>query len=854
MTNGKPIFQRDMPVFHPAMDIWSQRANVLEQTIEVLVVVLLAFMPFVFGVVQAWSEEVVLLLAGVISILFVIRSLLIGRTLLVKSWIYVPIGVFIVLIIIQIIQCPRGVVHVLSPNSLNLRQELLKDLLGSDKLLSKMAISLYPYATWHGLRLVLVQATVFIVVLNIYRRPEQIKRLLLAISIIGGTVALLAVCQDLLGNGKIYWFFSNPKGPALSGPFVNHSHFGQFMNLSMGAALGLLLLRFDEVFNHRNITPTIVSDYLCSKQATDIWLLTAFMVLGAASVFISLTRGGILSMLVAGVLTTLLLGHQKTALEGRGWIMTVVALGAAVCVVYVGFDATYERLATFADIQTAGGGRWQMVKNTMAAWPQFALLGTGLGTYAVVYPSFDSAETSALATHAENEYVQILMETGLIGLLTVIVFLGIVLRHFLRCHRTANAPFCVVAYGLGYGMIAVAFHSLTDFGQHLPANGVLSTIFCALMIVVANTRGEKQPHIIAAHPTLARVIVSSFVMLALCLIWYNSLADTDRARRAERHWKQALMIKQHLTETQWQGSDDIYVELLRHTQTANALQPSNIHYHHWLNAFRWRAISQLQDPNTGDVLLLPETIVFAERIVEELHAGRPLCPTFGATYCVAGQIEKWVLDKPIGADHIRMGVRLAPCDPIACLSAGLLEADSGNSEQAFNHFERAIQLDPHFYNEAAVVCVKTLGRPDMVLQLAGESMDRLNTLAYLLVEGEESHGLVEQVRIRIRELLIEKCAQPEASASVHASLAEIYIREGRIEDAIEQYRQALAQEYGRVRWRYNLARTLADVGAVRDAIHEAKICLRLRPNYARAYQLIEDLSVRPEAMKHSNAP
>ena len=47
----------------------------------------------------------------------------------------------------------------------------------------------------------------------------------------------------MIGNGKIYWLVPAPEGAARSGPFVNHSHYAQYVNLSMGAALGLVLLR-----------------------------------------------------------------------------------------------------------------------------------------------------------------------------------------------------------------------------------------------------------------------------------------------------------------------------------------------------------------------------------------------------------------------------------------------------------------------------------------------------------------------------------------------------------------------------------------------------------------------------------
>ncbi|GAH82433.1 unnamed protein product, partial [marine sediment metagenome] len=98
------------------------------------------------------------------------------------------------------------------------------------------------------------------------------------------------------------------------------------------------------------------------------------------------------------------------------------------------------------------------------------------------------------------------------------------------------------------------------------------------------------------------------------------------------------------------------------------------------------------------------------------------------------------------------------------------------------------------------------------------------------------------------ELLKLKSQQPDAPAWVFASLANMYRREKDNEAAIEHYRRALALDYGQVNWRLTLARLLANTGSVPEAIHEARICLRLRPQFKAAENLIADLSVHPAAL------
>ncbi len=84
------------------------------------------------------------------------------------------------------------------------------------------------------------------------------------------------------------------------------------------------------------------------------------------------------------------------------------------------------------------------------------------------------------------------------------------------------------------------------------------------------------------------------------------------------------------------------------------------------------------------------------------------------------------------------------------------------------------------------------------------------------------------------------------------SLANIYTTEDAYTEAIDCYRRALVLDYGQVGWRFQLARLLAKTDQIPEAIHEAKICLRLRPQYTAAEKLIADLSVLPGAISKEN--
>ncbi|UCD49586.1 MAG: O-antigen ligase family protein [Phycisphaerales bacterium] len=813
--------------------------------IERLLMVLLVFMPLAFGVVEAWSEEIVIALAGAISVCFLLKAILARQSQVTWTWAYVPVAVFALVVVVQLIPLPAAGVRILSPNTAARKVELLGDLANGAEGLSSMTISFYRHATRHDLRLVLAVIAVFAVVLNVYRRPDQITRLLATIAAVGGGVALLALAQNAFGNDKIYWFVVSPHGEAHSGPFVNHSHYAQFMNLSVAAALALIGVRVHESFSGRAVTPETVAAYLSLPEAKVVWVLVAMSIVGVGTVFLALSRGGVISMLVAGVFALLVLSCRKP-LKGIGWIMAVLALGAFICVLYIGFDAVYDRLSTLSDMSEAEGGRWQILADIAVAWTKFPVLGTGLGTHEVVYPEFDRSVSPRLASHAENEYAQAVEETGALGFAALLAFGVLIGIHYVRAVRNDRLTICTAAYGLGFGLMAILIHSLSDFGQHLPANAVLTAIFCALLIRVSRLGAAADGEPEEAVPVSSRALKGwAAALVAVCLVWAWGLLHADGARRAARHWREVTAAESRLIENNWEGSDAEYVYLLGHATKAADCQPGNIEYQHWLNIYRWECIDRAVDPNTAG--MPPEFVEIAKDIVAELSAARRLCPTFGATWCVLGQLERTILgQEEQGIRHIMEGVKLAPCDATTRFVAGMLAVEQGQLDVAREHLMIAVQLDvdDRQFDGVARQLISQFGLPELALQIAGDDARRLYMMAKVLEETGTRTVSADQVRREVAEKLEHTCQEQNASAWVFASLAAMYEQLGELAKAIDNYREALNRDFGQIGWRYRLANLLADTGKDEEAVKEAEIILRSHPEHRAAKNLIDRLAAR----------
>lgn len=827
-------------------------SNKYDKTIEWLLIGLLVFMPFAFGVVHAWSEQIVISMAGLIFICFLLRQLLHPGRELIWSWAYVPVVLFLFVTVFQLLPLPARLAGIISPNTLALKSELLSDLPGAGSLLKSMPLSFYPNATEHGLRLLLAVTTVFFVVFNVFRRPDQIKRLLMAIALIGGVVAVITLAHNIFGNGKIYWFISSRYSKGYSGPFVNHSNYGQFMNLSIGAALGLFMVRLREIFAGKKVTPATVFEHLDFRSSKILWSLMAVMSIGAATVFISLTRGGMISTLIAIAFTVGLFASQRS-LKAHGWTMVLVALFALICVLYVGFDAVYESLASLRNFSKAEGGRLQILKDIWCVWSRFPMFGTGLGTHLAVYPMFDRSTIAALASHAENEYAQVAEETGLIGLGLLIVFGIIIWSSYAKNIRNSDPPIRLASYGLGFGILAILVHSLSDFGQHLPANTILSAIFCALLLVLAqpgrNGNSNRAAHIAAKY--VNSPVLRMCVLFGACALWIWAVIGANKARIAETHWQKAVEVEKGLMDKSWCGTDAEYADLISHAAAAADRQPGNIKYRHWLNVYRWRSICRAANPDAGKIVLSAELTPAIHDIVGGFYKALAVCPTHGPTHSLVGQIEKFILNEGSGEDRIRRGFRLAPCDPVACFLAGWLDVLEGKTQDCIEKFERAARLDGSLFKDIADIYVIQLSRPCLAVDAAGDDIDRLTHVVNTL-EAMSYDDLAQSAREKLRRLLEEKCREAGTPGSVYAHLGDIYVKQHNNEAAIDCYRQALSREYGQVSWRIELANLLAASERIPEALREAKICLQLRPQLKTAMELVANLSVNPAVFEKEN--
>ncbi|MCK5000344.1 MAG: hypothetical protein KAS23_12445, partial [Anaerohalosphaera sp.] len=88
----------------------------LDIALEAVFYALLVFMPFAFGVVHAWSELIVIIAAAVLMLLTAVRFY-VARSRPVLSWALIPVAVFVLVPVFQLLPLPASVLRTISPNT-----------------------------------------------------------------------------------------------------------------------------------------------------------------------------------------------------------------------------------------------------------------------------------------------------------------------------------------------------------------------------------------------------------------------------------------------------------------------------------------------------------------------------------------------------------------------------------------------------------------------------------------------------------------------------------------------------------------------------------------------------------------
>jgi len=350
----------------------------------------------------------------------------------------------------------------------------------------------YRQATFAHLLLYAAYGMLVFVVTQTLRRSSQFELLANSLTVYGAVVASFAVLQGLAPNGKLYWLLHSEQGGAIYGPYVNHNHYAGLMEMLTPFPLVLAASRFTN--GGRKI------------------VVAAVAALMAGSIFLSDSRGG----MVAFVAQVVVLGVVLLGKREGGWKNTLMLGGFLAMVIIVllwmGSNELTQRMISIhseAREEISGGLRMTIDRDCLRMFVKKPILGWGLGTFPIVYPEFRTFYTTFFVNEAHNDYLQLLVETGLAGFSIAIWFLVLLVRRATRKLEnwtgTATGTLTVAAL---LGCVGILVHSFLDFNLQIPANAALFYVLCGMAasapLQESQRRRMSRRHNLIVNPNLER--------------------------------------------------------------------------------------------------------------------------------------------------------------------------------------------------------------------------------------------------------------------------------------------------------------------------------------------------------------
>lgn len=426
---------------------------------------------------------------------------LIGGYPFKRTGLEIPLFCLTLWIALSVAPLSSGALEILSPQGRALRVEV-ESLVSRESSSPAAPLSLVPFLTLQGLWFWLAYVALFFVGAYLAERRRRIETLTRLLFFVGVAYGGYGITQWLVGLQEFFGGDPTQAVIVARGSFDNRNHYAAFMEMLFLSSLGWLGFQKALLAGRAR---SMLHDargklFLYGLGLTIIGLGLAFSLsrsgltfelIGCAA-FAALARGASTGPDPASIDVDV--GKRRTETRSRGaalgsiyWALGLAVVGGAV---WIGIEPIATRFGLLAHDFAAENGRFRVWTESLAAIRDFWLTGTGLGSFRYVFPIYRGFGGRIFYSWAHNDYLQLLVELGVPGLLLLLWILWALKRQARRVRASLryDSPLMIVHSGYCAALIAIALHSVTDFSLHMPANAALLAVIAGVVAGMSNKR------------------------------------------------------------------------------------------------------------------------------------------------------------------------------------------------------------------------------------------------------------------------------------------------------------------------------------------------------------------------------
>lgn len=272
-----------------------------------------------------------------------------------------------------------------------------------------------------------------------------------------------------------------------NGSFVYHNHLANYLLVGGALAIGLLISQLKRRSKNEQSFKRLFIGAMEAMMSSK-WLIRVAIITIVVALILTRSRMGnsafFISLLATSVLALFLMKNPPPMLK---WlIVSLVVVDVAIVGAMFGVDKIKERIDTTS---FEGETRDDVVTMSLPLIEDTWLTGTGAGTFYTAFPKYHTQTIHLHYDHAHNEYLQFLIEYGIVGTLLLGTAVLYALYSAITALRTRSDP---TAQGLAFGavmaMVAMLIHISVDFPLQATANAVT---FIAVLVIAIKCKERK---------------------------------------------------------------------------------------------------------------------------------------------------------------------------------------------------------------------------------------------------------------------------------------------------------------------------------------------------------------------------
>jgi tetratricopeptide (TPR) repeat protein len=409
-------------------------------------------------------------------------------------------------------------------------------------------------------------------------------------------------------------------------------------------------------------------------------------------------------------------------------------------------------------------GRLEIWEQSLEMFKDHPIIGLGLGNWKLnlhAYQEDISLDRNLVRPH--NDFIWILTETGLLGLITFLAFLIMIGYYGIKIlYAQTDTQNKVQAVLIGFGIIGYLTFSMFTFPKERINHQIYLFTFFALIIALYNRINQANNH---QTDKLTRFTIPVSLIISIVAISVFSIRFYS-----EIYTKRAIL---YYNDGQWNrvitNIDKAYTKI-------STLDP----FGNPLPFLRGVAKLKLDDLNGA---------------LDDFEKSIPLKPNFPTPYNNIGIIKAQQKKYGEAIKNFDKAIQLKANYKDAYANRGVAKAMLGNKDGAIQDFDKAIEIDSH-YIKAYMNRAKTHANSIISTELKSAIEDYTQVLA---IDSLNKEALQAQAKIYLKTAQFRKAENDyftlhkmdAKNAAYLMHLADLYLSENNYHKAIAWYDSAL---------------------------------------------------------------